>query len=117
MNVCDIDIPDCYQVNIPPQGEETNIYYYITASDNSGRTENLPMAGYYNFSVVATQLAEDGDVNMDDSINVQDIIMIINHILDEISLDQNQQNLADLNNDGSINIQDIILIVNIILSN
>ena len=116
MNVCDIDIPDCYQVNIPPQGEETNIYYYIAASDNSGRTENLPMAGYYNFSVVATQLAEDGDVNMDDSVNVQDIIMMINYILGEIDLDIIQQGLADLNNDNSINIQDVILVVNLILS-
>ena len=75
------------------------------------------MAGYYDFSVVATQLADDGDVNMDDSINVQDIVMIINHILGQIELDENQQNLADLNNDNLINVQDIILVVNIILSN
>ena len=74
------------------------------------------MAGYYNFSVVATQLAEDGDVNMDDSINVQDIVMMINYILGEIDLDTIQQGLADLNNDNSINIQDVILVVNLILS-
>ena len=117
MSVCDIDIPDCYQANIPPQADDSNIYYYISASDYSGRNEKLPMAGYYNFSVVATQLADDGDINMDDSINVQDIVMIINYILGDIDLDINQQNLADLNNDSLINIQDVILVVNIILNN
>ena len=117
MGVCDIDIPDCYQATIPPQEEDTNIYYLITARDYSDRYEKLPMAGYYDFSVVATQLADDGDVNMDDSVNVQDIIMIINYILGEIDLDTTQQGLADLNNDNSINIQDVILVVNLILSN
>jgi hypothetical protein len=73
------------------------------------------MAGYYEFSVVATQLAEDGDVNMDDSINVQDIIMIINYILGAIELDINQLYLADVNDDYLINIQDVILVVNLIL--
>ena len=75
------------------------------------------MAGYYDFSVVATQLSEDGDVNMDDSVNVQDVVMIINYILGQIDLDPNQQSLADLNDDGAINIQDVILVVNIILNN
>ena len=117
MSICDIDIPDCYQATIPPQADNTNIYYLITAADYSGRYEKLPMAGYYDFSVVATQLANDGDVNMDGSINVQDIIMIINYILGEVDLDTAQQNLADLNDDQSINIQDVILVVNIILNN
>ena len=115
MGVCDIDIIDCYQATIPPQADDTNIYYKILASDYSGRYERLPMAGYYEFSVVATQLAEDGDVNMDDSINVQDIIMIINYILGLIELDINQLYLADVNDDYLINIQDVILVVNLIL--
>ena len=75
------------------------------------------MAGYYTFNVVATQLADDGDVNMDDSINVQDIIMIINYILGQTEFDDQQWSLADLNDDQSINIQDVILVVNIILDN
>jgi agmatine/peptidylarginine deiminase len=116
MGVCDIDIPDCYQATIPPQVDDTNIYYKILASDYSGRYERLPMAGYYTFSVVATQLADDGDVNMDDSVNVQDIIMIINYILGQTEFNDQQKSLADLNNDGLINIQDIILVINLILN-
>ena len=59
---------------------------------------------------------ESGDINLDQSINVQDIVMIINYLFDQIELNQQQLNLADLNNDQSINVQDIILIVNVILS-
>ena len=95
--------------------DDTNIYYFIYASDYSGRYERLPMAGYYDFSVVATQLAEDGDVNLDDSINIQDIVLIINYILGSMEFDSTQLSLADLNNDSYVNIQDIILLINIIL--
>ncbi|SVD43497.1 uncharacterized protein METZ01_LOCUS396351, partial [marine metagenome] len=51
-----------------------------------------------------------GDVNGDGSINVQDIIMVVNLILDD-----DYSTVADLNGDGSVNVQDIILIVNMIL--
>ena len=65
MSICNIDIPDCYQSNIPPQQEDTDIQYFITAQDYSGRYDRLPIAGYYDFSVVATQLFNSGDINMD----------------------------------------------------
>ena len=51
-----------------------------------------------------------GDVNADGSINVQDIILIVNMILDG-----GYSSLADVNGDNAVNIQDIILIVNMIL--
>jgi len=51
-----------------------------------------------------------GDVNGDGSINVQDIILVVNLILDG-----GFNAAADVNGDGSINVQDIILIVNMIL--
>ncbi|HIF28097.1 MAG TPA: T9SS type A sorting domain-containing protein, partial [Candidatus Marinimicrobia bacterium] len=51
-----------------------------------------------------------GDVNGDGSINVQDIILVVNLILDG-----GFSAAADVNGDGSINVQDIILIVNMIL--
>ena len=53
-----------------------------------------------------------GDINNDNSVNVQDIILVVNLIL---SNDYN--NLADLNSDDAIDILDVVLIVNIILSN
>ena len=52
-----------------------------------------------------------GDLNDDSTLNIQDIILIVNLIL------SSQQNpLADLNSDNIINVLDIIQLVNIILS-
>ena len=53
-----------------------------------------------------------GDINEDDSINIQDIILAINLVLN------NEYNaLADLNLDQVIDVLDIVQLVNIILSN
>ena len=57
-----------------------------------------------------------GDVNMESGINVMDIVLIINHILGIILLDNNQFANADMNGDGSADVIDIIQIVNIILT-
>ena len=57
-----------------------------------------------------------GDVNIDGSINILDIVAQINHILDYYPLWESALIAADLNMDGVINIQDIILIVDIIIS-
>ena len=51
-----------------------------------------------------------GDTNLDDTINIQDVILIVNLVLAaqfDIS--------GDLNSDNLLNIQDVILLVNIIL--
>lgn len=60
---------------------------------------------------------ESGDVNTDETVNIQDVVLIINYILDLIDFDDNQFSLADLNDDSSINIQDVILLVNVVLDN
>jgi hypothetical protein len=56
---------------------------------------------------------EPGDVNGDDSANVQDIVLIVGYILDgEAGFDLG---CADANGDGAVNVQDIVVIVNMIL--
>ena len=52
-----------------------------------------------------------GDINADDTVNVQDIILLINMILNGESEDS-----ADINSDGVIDILDIVQVINIILS-
>ena len=52
-----------------------------------------------------------GDVNNDSTINIQDIILLVNLIL----VGDTQPN-ADMNSDGIVNVLDIIQVVNIILS-
>ena len=57
-----------------------------------------------------------GDINGDETVNIQDIIFLINFILDIEEPDTGQFTAADMNDDGFLNIQDVILIINVILS-
>ena len=68
------------------------------------------------FNFLYTQLSTQGDVNSDGSINIQDIVIILNYIFgSEIPTDA-QFELSDMNNDEILNILDIILIVEQITS-
>ena len=108
---------NAYTAFIPISPIETNIQYYIQASDNTGRTEKLPMAGYFDFFTVSGISYPEGDVNLDNLVNIVDIITIVNHILGQVELDGLALSFADMNNDAIINILDIIAIVNVILGN
>ena len=66
--------------------------------------------GYLDQMLVIT-----GDINDDHTINIQDIIMLINYILEDNEPNQDWLNIADLNDDEQINIQDVILLVDLIL--
>ena len=52
-----------------------------------------------------------GDINGDTTINVLDIIMLVNLILDG----ESPSPVSDINNDNTLNVLDIISLVNIIL--
>ena len=114
MSVCDQDIPDCYTANIPSQPVDVNIKYYIQALDNSGRLEKLPMAGYFDFDSIGIPSLP-GDINQDETVNILDIVIVVNGILDTTDLTSIEFQLADMNGDGTLNILDVILIVNQIL--
>ncbi len=51
-----------------------------------------------------------GDINNDASVNVQDVILMVNLILAN-----EYNNVADLNSDNLLNVQDVVQLVNIIL--
>ena len=57
-----------------------------------------------------------GDVNQDTSIDILDIILVVNYILGQESPGNAQFFASDLNADSIINIQDIILLLDIILN-
>ncbi|MDP6937058.1 MAG: dockerin type I domain-containing protein, partial [Candidatus Marinimicrobia bacterium] len=59
-----------------------------------------------------TDFTTTGDINGDDTVNVQDVILMVNLILNN---EYNYQ--VDLNSDGLINVLDVIQLVNIILNN
>jgi len=56
-----------------------------------------------------------GDVNEDENLNIQDIIIMVNHILSVTLLEGCALEAADMNMDEIINIQDLISLVNAIL--
>ena len=53
-----------------------------------------------------------GDVNGDDTVDVLDVVLVVNMVL---GVDSPNYALADINNDNQVNVQDIILLLNIIL--
>jgi hypothetical protein len=56
-----------------------------------------------------------GDPNMDGTINVLDVVMVVNIIIDRIDPTKEQQMAADFNGDKAVNVLDALAIVNIIL--
>ena len=56
-----------------------------------------------------------GDVDGSGSINVMDVISLINHILEVVILDEMGQCRADCDGSGSLNVMDALAIVNVIL--
>jgi len=84
---------------------------------NSGN-ENLDI-GPFCFSSCSnceTEIAcGSGDTNGDDSINVTDIVLVVQGILGETTLDEEENCRADVTGDGVVNVTDIVNIVYIIL--
>ena len=56
-----------------------------------------------------------GDINDDSSINIQDIILVVQFILGTLDPSDYQFLAADMNSDDQLNVSDIILIMNIVL--
>jgi len=79
------------------------------SDDMENYTSTAPDMGAFEFEDGNCSIA--GDINMDGSVNILDIINVANCILSDCS-----DPCSDLNGDGSINILDIINLVNIILS-
>ena len=99
-------------VNIPnfdgESGEENEII--VRVKDNYDNQ-------YYftqNFNMITGILG--GDVNQDNTLNVADIVNIVNHITGESTLTDEQIEIADVNNDGELNILDIVAISNSIIN-
>ena len=70
--------------------------------------------GIWDFVLNDNYYINFGDVNQDNSINIQDIILVINFILGNSVPDDYQYILSDINQDNVINVLDIVLIVDII---
>ena len=57
-----------------------------------------------------------GDINLDGTFNIQDIIMLLGFILGNLELSEYQIQLSDINQDLEVNVLDVVTLVNAILS-
>ena len=57
-----------------------------------------------------------GDINADESINVLDVVLLVNIILNLSDASDYQMIVSDINLDGSINVLDVVQLVNLILN-
>ena len=57
-----------------------------------------------------------GDLNFDSTLNILDVILLVNVILDPSQASDQIMSAGDINGDGTLNVLDIIGLVNIILS-
>ncbi len=126
---------------ILPLGEAKSMVTYHT----SGKTAALRYAGDYHVVYFATAFesmveflnpnkaldfradilerlfswfdyqAQLGDVNQDGSVNIVDVVWVVNIVLGTVQPTPDQQWAADTNKDGMVNIIDAITLVNIIL--
>ena len=68
-----------------------------------------------SFSIADLNISIQGDVNLDEIINIQDVILLVGEILGNSNLSGNQAEQADVNDDGVIDILDIVNVVSQIL--
>ena len=73
---------------------------------------------YYSFIIESPQDCEDcvaGDVNSDSTINILDVVSIVQYVLGNIDYSDDQICSANINGDASVNILDIVALVQLIL--
>ena len=102
-----------------------NIFLAILCLSNIVMTDDFNTEGPYGvlyfdtaapFTVSDLNASLSGDVNLDETVNIQDILLIINNVLGNINFNTDQNAQADTNNDNIIDILDIISLVNFILN-
>ena len=103
-----LELNNIYIGTFPVLNSNSLIEYFITATNITGDIVSHPNAGWHVFNTLEATL---GDINGDNSINIQDIVLLINLVLNN-----GYDILADLNSDGILDVLDIVQLVNIVLN-
>ncbi len=94
-----INISGCDWIN--SEGNDDSEYFFTSIEECETECTN-------HFGIL-------GDLNDDGSINVLDIVLLVNLIINDTTPDNHIQWVADLNIDAILNVLDIVLLVNVIL--
>jgi len=78
------------------------------------QNHEILLVEFHDFELL-NESSEFGDSNGDDSVNIYDVIIIINYIIGNNNIGDAQKLISDFNNDGDLTIEDIVFIVNEIL--
>ena len=109
--------PNLWSGWIPAQ-EETTIQYFIQSADSSGRIENSPLAGWYEFLAMPPNTCLEWDLghrNNSGNLDIMDVLLLSDFISMGDFPGACPQTVADINVDGNLNIIDVIFLVNLTL--
>jgi hypothetical protein len=103
----DDDAIESYQAAMPDHEILGFTGSWVSTDALHCRAKGIPNLTYTSYS--------DGDINMDSSIDVLDVVLLVNFVLGANEPTNTQLQLGDFNDDGILNILDIISLVNIII--
>ena len=101
-------------VDIDNELETGDYCYEIYLLDDEGNEAFDSIEECIGFEEENTYIS--GDVTQDGTLNVLDIVMLVDWILNGTSLTDLETSIADMTNDGLVNVLDIVALVNIILN-
>ena len=100
----------------------SEVQFRFTASDifnngDNGSGGSLVEAALDDFKleIIGYEFMQ-GDLNLDSSLDILDVVLLVNIIFEEFEPSQNQLDAADLNQDSVIDVIDIVTLVNMILT-
>ena len=114
----DVDPPGSIQWSFnwqAPDSDVGNINFYLSSLATN---HNHSTSGDHTYTQVITMSYNDvvlGDLDENGTINILDVVMLVNIVLGVLDPTSQQEISADLNADGTINILDVVQLVNIIL--
>ena len=95
-----------------------NVYLYLAPEEYGGHSEVAQyclIAAYEICEDTYKQILNKGDLNNDQTFNIQDILIIIGFIINENNYNNLSLWISDINNDHEISVLDVILLTNLIL--
>jgi len=96
------------------------LLFYITFLLGNEFSEGPYGTNYFDiagpFTVPDLSVSFQGDVNLDETINIQDVILVVNQILGNVDLTGEAFEQADVNDDGIVDILDVVNVVSKILN-
>ena len=107
--------PDEYVGYITGYQGGSQIDYYVFGADESGHRYTQPVFAelephHFTMATTGPQYAI-GDVNMDGNVNIQDVIVLLRHVMGSGTLSDEALLLADVKVDGTVNVNDVIMLL------